>query len=278
MADNQFPNITRVAIRAVTIISIGLVVSAMAGGCMTTTIRAGEGAVKFSPFGGTDLVTQYSEGLQIHAPWVSLTKYNLKIQEELEEMDALSSNGLSIGMDVSIRWMPIAAELPELHTTYGENYFAALVQPELRSALRRIVGRYTPEELYSSRRTEVEGAVYDDVSRAIQGRHVQIDAVLIRDIRLPEQISLAIEHKLEEEQAAERYEYTIAKERLEAERKKIEADGEAEYQRIITGSLSDQFLRFKGIEATQLLASSPNTKTIIVGGGSDGLPLILGNN
>ena len=87
---------------------------------------------------------------------------------------------------------------------------------------------------------------------------------------------MAIEEKLKEEQDAERYEFTIVKERLEAERKKIEAEGEAEFQRIITASLNDQFLRFKGIEATQELANSPNAKTVIIGSGSDGLPLILG--
>jgi len=124
----------------------------------------------------------------------------------------------------------------------------------------------------------VETDIFDEVGRGVEGRHVSIDAILIRDIRLPDQIRIAIETKLEEEQAAERYEFTIAKERLEAQRKKIEADGEAEYQRIITGSLSDQFLRFKGIEATEALAASPNAKTVIVGGGKDGLPLILGGN
>jgi regulator of protease activity HflC (stomatin/prohibitin superfamily) len=100
--------------------------------------------------------------------------------------------------------------------------------------------------------------------------------VLIRDLRLPEQIQVAIQNKLKEEQEAERYEFTIRKEELEAQRKKIEAEGEAEYQRIITASLSQQYLTFKGIEATQLLAASPNAKTIIVGGGESGLPVILG--
>jgi len=278
MAENQYPNLSRVAIRAVPFAIIGLVIAGMAGGCMTTTIRAGEGAVKYSQFGGTDLSASYNEGLQVHPPWVTLAKYNLRIQEELEVVDALSSNGLTIGLDVSIRWRPMSTELAQLHTTFGPSYVTALVLPELRSAIREIVGQYTPEQLYSSQRTQVETDIFDEVGRGVEGRHVSIDAILIRDIRLPDQIRIAIETKLEEEQAAERYEFTIAKERLEAQRKKIEADGEAEYQRIITGSLSDQFLRFKGIEATEALAASPNAKTVIVGGGKDGLPLILGGN
>jgi len=278
MADNQYPNITQFAIKASSFLFIGLIIAAVAGGCMTTTIRAGEGAVKFSPFGGTDLEIQYSEGLQFHAPWVGLTRYNLKIQERLEISEALSSNGLQIGLDVTIRWRPIASDLPQLHTTYGEGYYTSLIQPELRSALREIVGQFTPEELYSTKRTEVETDIFDEVASAVDGRFVEIDAVLVRDIRLPAQIRQAIESKLEEEQEAERYEFTIAKERLEAQRKEIEANGQAEYQRIIVASLTDQFLRFKGIEATLALATSPNAKTVIVGGGQDGLPLILGNN
>jgi regulator of protease activity HflC (stomatin/prohibitin superfamily) len=106
---------------------------------------------------------------------------------------------------------------------------------------------------------------------------VDIEAVLIRDVRLPRQIQAAIENKLKEEQEAERYEFTLEKERLEAQRKEIEARGEAEYQRIITESLSPAFLRFKGIEATQRLAESSNAKTVIVGGSeTGGLPIILG--
>ena len=116
------------------------------------------------------------------------------------------------------------------------------------------------------------------VREAVGQRYIEIDAILIRDIRLPDQIRQAIENKLQEEQEAERYEFTIIKERLEAQRKKIEAEGEAEFQRIITQSLTAQFLRFKGIEATLSLAESSNTKTIVIGGGQDGLPLILGGN
>ena len=278
MAETQFPNITKVAIRATTFVVIGLVVAGMAGGCMTTSIRAGEGAVKFSQLGGTDFDADYGEGLQIHPPWVTLKIYNLRIQEQLEVGEALSSNGLTIGLDVSIRYQALSTELPELHTTFGDRYFTSLIQPELRSAIREVVGQYTPEELYSTQRTQVEADIFNEVSEGVEGRHVIIDAILIRDIRLPDQIRIAIETKLQEEQEAERYEFTIAKERLEAQRKKIEADGEAAFQRIIIQSLTDQFLRFKGIEATLALAQSPNAKTVIVGGGRDGLPLILGGN
>ncbi len=273
---NNYPNLTRAFTRSAVGIAIFLIVLALGAGCMTTTVVSGEAGVRYTPFGGTDLSQTYGEGLNVHAPWVDVIKYDVRVQEKLEDMAVLSSNGLNIGMDVSVRWRPESAQLPQLHTTYGRDYYTKLIQPELRSAAREVVGQFTPEELYSTRRAELQGMIEQQMMLAVEGRFVLIDAVRIRDLELPQQIQLAIQNKLEEEQEAERYEFTIQKERLEAERKKIEAEGEAEYQRIITASLTQQFLRFKGIEATQQLANSPNSKTVIVGGGGDGLPLILG--
>lgn len=274
---NKYPNVTRAATRFGVIGLIGFILLLIVGGMMSTTIRSGEGAVRYSIFGGTNLDKIHGEGLKIYPPWVSLIRYDTRVQEEMEDLEALSSNGLSIAMDVSIRWRPVREQLPLLHTTFGVDYYRKLVQPELRSAVREVVGQFTPEELYSSKRTELQTQIFDRVVSAASQNYVEINAVLIRDVRLPAQIKSAIERKLQEEQEAERYEFTIAKERLEAERKKIEAEGQAEYQRIITQSLSTPFLRYKGIEATQDLAASPNAKTVIVGSGSDGLPIILGN-
>jgi regulator of protease activity HflC (stomatin/prohibitin superfamily) len=276
MPDNQFPNVSRVIMRGGAFAFIFLLLVTLGGGCMTTSIRSGESAVKYSIFGGTDLEKLYGEGLQIHAPWVNLIRYDVRVQEQLEDIDALSSNGLSIGMDASIRWRPKSTELAAIHVTYGQDYYRKLVQPELRSAVREIVGQYTPEELYSSRRQELQEAIFSQVRDAVSSENITVDAILIRDITLPDQIRTAIENKLKEEQEAERYEFTLQKEALEAQRKEIEATGQAEYQRIITQSLSEQFLKFKGIEATQNLANSSNAKTVIIGG-RDGLPIILGN-
>ena len=104
MADNQFPNLTRAAIRFAVFGILFIVLLSMFAGCMSTSIASGEGAVKYSVFGGTDIDKRYGEGLQIHAPWVTLYKYDLRVLESLETIDALSSNGLSIGMDASIRY------------------------------------------------------------------------------------------------------------------------------------------------------------------------------
>ncbi len=272
----QYPNLTRSAIRLAIGAGAFFLVAALAAGCMTTTIISGQAGVRYSPFGGTDLEKTYGEGLNIHAPWVDVIRYDVRVQERLENMEALSVNGLSIGTDVSVRWRPDAPRLPQLHTTYGTDYYRKLVQPELRSVVREVIGQFTPEQLYSSQRTVLQDDIFAEVRERTEHNFVLVEAVLIRDVRLPDQIKVAIEDKLKEEQEAERYQYTIEKERLEADRKRIEAEGEADYQRIITASLTSQFLRFKGIEATQQLANSPNSKTVIVGSGDDGLPLILG--
>lgn len=273
---NNYPNVTRTFSRFAVFGVIGLVVLMIISGFMTTTIPSGYAGVKYTVFGGTELDKTYGEGLKVFPPWTKIIRYDLRVQEQLEALQALSSNGLSIEMDVSIRWRPEGETLPELHTQYGVDYSRKLVQPELRSAVREIVGQYTPEQLYSSKRTELQESIFARVRDAVSGQYVTVDAVLIRDVTLPTEIKTAIEDKLKEEQEAERYEFTIQKEALEAQRKKIEATGQAEYQRIITQSLSPEFLRFKGIEATQELANSPNSKTVIVGSGKDGLPLILG--
>ena len=273
---SNMPNMSRLLTRGAILIAVVLVVGAMAAGCMTTTLVSGEAGVRYSIFGGTDIDDVYGEGLNVHAPWVNVIKYDVRVQERLESMEALSSNGLSIGTDISVRWRPKLETIPSLHVVYGVDYFRKLIGPELRSTVREVIGQFTPEELYSSRRTELQEQIFARVKENVEGENVIVEAILIRDVRLPEQIKMAIENKLKEEQEAERYEFTIEKERLEAERKRIEAEGEAAYQQIITASLTSQFLRFKGIEATQQLANSPNSKTVIVGGGGDGLPLILG--
>ncbi len=274
---NPYPNATRFVSRVVVIVVSVFILGGLAAGCMTTVIGSGEAGVKYSSLSGTQLDKTYMEGLHVHAPWEDIIVYDVRFQEKLEEINALSSNGLSIGMDVSIRWRPDIEKLPMLHTTYGRDYYRKLVQPELRSAVRHVVGQFTPEELYSTRRGELQEKILVNVRKGVQGKYVVVDAVLIRDVRLPDQIQRAIENKLKEEQEAERYRYTLEKERLEAERKRIEAEGQAEYQRIITRSLSPEFLKFKGIEATRELANSPNTKIVVIGG-KDGLPIILGNN
>ena len=191
--NKRYPNIARLATRSAIGIGAFLVLCAMAAGCMTTTITSGEAGVRYSPFGGTDLDRIYGEGLNLHAPWVDVIKYDVRVQEHLESNEALSSNGLSIGSDVSIRWRPDGETLPRLHQTYGVDYYRKLIQPELRASVREVIGQFTPEELYSTKRTQLQDSIFSRVGRSVEDDFVVIEAILIRDVRLPEQIKVAIE-------------------------------------------------------------------------------------
>ena len=137
-----------------------------------------------------------------------------------------------------------------------------------------------PEELYSTKREAIQDEIFQRTANSIEKKYVTLDAVLIREVALPEKLKAAIEMKLQEEQEAFQYEFRLDKERKEAERKIIEAQAKADANRILSASLSDKILTDKGIEATLELSKSPNSKVIVVGGGDGGggLPLILGNN
>src|SRR6056297_931305 len=150
--------------------------------------------------------------------------YNVKEQQEEEELDVLDKNGLNIAMDVSVRFHPLYDKIGHLHENFGKNYINQLVVPEVRSTVRRVAGRYTAEEIYSTKRKEVETAIKEETRKVLQDNYVNMRALLIRSIRLPEQIKSAIEKKLKEEQEALAYEYRLERVRSEAERKQIQAE------------------------------------------------------
>ncbi|MCB9082016.1 MAG: prohibitin family protein [Lewinellaceae bacterium] len=243
------------------------------------TIDAGERGVLFQRFaGGLDKENIYGPGFHVLAPWNTMYLYDVREQQLEEEMDVLSSNGLNISVDVTVRVNPRFDKIGFLHETFGKDYLNSLVRPEVRSSVRKIIGRYTPEELYSTKREEVQQLTQKDLETVLDNNYVDLRATLIREIRLPEKVRNAIEAKIEAEQQALKYEYILDQERKEAERKIIEARAKAESNQILSASLSDKILKDKGIEATLELANSQNAKVIIVGSGPGGLPLILGNN
>ena len=255
---------------------LAVVLLIMIPACMTKSIGSGEQGVKYSSFSGTNLNTVYGEGLNVFFPWERMIVYDVRVNSADEQVSALSSNGATITMDVTVRYRPTISALPFLHTTYGDDYYDRVVRPELRSAAREIVGRYMPEELYSTRRNELQDLIFEHVAAASAAEYVEIDAVLIRDVVLPEQVRRAIENKLEEEQLVEQAALSVLRAEQEAARKRVVAQGDADRARIVTQSLSPQFLRWHGIEATRELAMSDNAKVVIIGSGADGLPIILG--
>jgi len=152
-----------------------------------------------------------------------------------------------------------------------------VVRPSIRSAARSVVGRYTPEMIYSSKRDAIQEEIFEETRKQLEGQHVQLNDVLVRDVTLPPTIKDAIERKLRQEQESLEYEFRLEKAEKEAQRQIIEAQGKADANKILSASLTDKILQDKGIEATLELSQSENSKVVIVGGGESGMPLILGN-
>jgi len=260
---------------------IGLIVIIALSNSIFLTIQPGETGVLFRKFsGGLDKDKIYEQGFHIIAPWNTMHVYNVKEQTAEESMDVLDKNGLSISVEITVRFNPVHQKIGYLHERFGTGYIGVLVVPEVRSTVRQVMGRYTAEEIYSTKRSEVETAIENETQEVLgsENNNVQMRALLIRSINLPAQIKNAIENKLQQEQEALAYEFRLDKEKSEAERKRIAAEGEARANQIINSSLTNALLKMRGIEATTSLAGSSNSKVIVIGGGKKGLPLILGNN
>jgi len=260
---------------------VGLFVVVSLSSSLFYTLSPTERAVVFYKFGvGLDKDKVIGPGFHVKAPWNEVFTFDVSENKVEEGMDVLDKSGLSISVDVSIRFTPIPHRIGYIQETFQSDYISRLVIPEVRSSVRQVMGRYTAEEIYSTKRSEVETAIKTETAAVLasENNNVQMKALLIRSINLPAQIKQAIENKLQQEQEALAYKFRLDKELSEAERKRIAAEGEAAANKIINNSLTPELLKMRGIEATTELAQSPNSKVIVIGSGKDGLPLILGGN
>lgn len=243
------------------------------------TIDSGEAGVLFKTF-GEGVVTDeppMGEGFHLVAPWNKVYIYEVRQQELFEKMKVLSSNGLEIQIDASAWYEPVYNDLGNLHQSLGQNYLQRVIQPAIRSAARSVVGRYTPEQLYSSKRDAIQDEIFLETKKILEKQSVQLNEVLVRDVTLPNTIKDAIERKLKQEQESLEYEFRLVTAEKEAEKVRIEAQGKADANKILSASLTDKILQDKGIDATLKLSESPNSKVIVIGSGDSGLPIILGN-
>ena len=258
-----------------TIIVLFLLVSKSA-----VTVDSGEAGVLFKTFGDGVVVDEppMGEGFHIVAPWNKVFIYEVRQQELFEKMKVLSSNGLEIQIDASAWYEPVYNELGNLHQSLGQGYLQRVIQPAIRSAARSVIGRYTPDDLYSTKRDAIQVEIFEETKKILDKQYVQLNEVLVRDVTLPPTIKEAIERKLKQEQESLEYEFRLESARKEAEKVIIEAKGKADANRILSASLTDKILQDKGIEATTKLAESPNTKVVVIGSAKDGLPIILGDN
>lgn len=246
----------------------------------SVTISSGHVGVLYQTFGNGVVTDQppLGEGFHIIAPWNRVFVYEVRQQELSEKMQVLSSNGLEIKLDASAWYQPVSTDVAKLHQEKGENYLQRVIQPAIRSAARSVVGRYTPEQLYSSKRDAIQSEIYEETKKILDNQYIQLNEVLVRDVTLPPAIKDAIERKLRQEQESLEYEFRLEKATKEAQKVRIEAQGKADANAILSASLTDKVLQDKGIDATLELAKSQNAKVVIVGSGDSGLPLILGNN
>ena len=269
--------------KLIPVVIIAVVVLVLLGlsSSMFYTIHATERAVIFKKFaGGLDKVNIMQPGFHVKAPWNDLYVYDVSENQAEETMDVLDKNGLSISVDISVRFHPRYDKIGDIHETFTTAYINRLIIPEVRSTVRQVMGRYAAEEIYSTKRSEVEGAIIKETAEVLgnDNNNIEMKALLIRSINLPARIKDAIESKLQQEQEALAYQFRLDREKSEAERRVIAAQGEADANRIVNSSLTPNLLRMRGIEATLKLAESPNAKVVVIGQGKDGMPIILGGN
>lgn len=225
--------------------------------------------------GGTVLDTVYREGLHVILPINKMHVYNIRKQQYSDNIDALTSDGLSVHVQFQVRYYISPEMLTLLHQRVGPDYVNVLIRPEVRAAIRTVFGQYKPEEIYTNQKSNQERI--SELSRVrLEAGYISLDDVLIVSITLPEKISQAIENKMTYQQIEGEYAYRLSIAEKEAVRRKIEADSLALYNATLKSSLSPEVLRWRGISATEELAKSNNAKTIVIGAGASGLPLILG--
>jgi prohibitin 1 len=242
-----------------------------------TNIPSGHNGVKYMRFrGGTQMGKIHGEGFRWHLPWNSFFVYKTQTDERMENLHVLSSDGASIGLETSVWFRPLVDKLDSLQITVGPTFYDVLIGPALRGEARSIVGRYKPDEIYSTKREIISSEILEAVRVVLTEKFIDVENVIIRNVELPPKITEAIDYKLAADQEQQKMKFVLLKEEQEAQRKKIEAQGIADFQRIITQGLTDNLLRWKGIEATIKLAESPNTKVVVIGSSKSGLPLILG--
>jgi regulator of protease activity HflC (stomatin/prohibitin superfamily) len=284
-------------------------VAMLAGGssaCSLATISNGEVGVVWTTDGVKAEPLQ--EGRWVIGFFDRTTSYDARSQEKNEELEVLASNGLRILLDTSVRYRIIKEDVVKLDRELGPDYYATLLGPTVRSQARRVVGRYQPEEIYSTQRELIEREIRQGVDTAIKDRHIQLEAVLIRNVKLPEPIQAAINSKLEAEQAALKMKYIIAQTEAEAKRKMIETQAETErskvqaqarsetdkigaesratakkidaqatdeYERVVNQHITEQILRLEQIDALKALGQSPNSKVVFLGASGAKAPLLL---
>jgi len=215
------------------------------------------------------------EGIHLINPLKSVQKLSVQTQSVKESANVPSEEGLILALDTSLLFRLDRTKAAEVYQTIGENYAEKIVEPTLRSTIRGSTSRHSANALYTNARDLVQQQILDELTKDLSKRGIIVEAVLLRDVQLPAMLKSSIEAKQQAEQDALRMNFILQKEKQEAERKRIEAQGIADFQKIVAQGISPQLLEWKGIEATEKLATSSNAKVVIIGNPKNGLPLVL---
>jgi regulator of protease activity HflC (stomatin/prohibitin superfamily) len=216
------------------------------------------------------------EGVHLVNPFKVSNQLSIRTQEIKESASVPSSEGLVMNLDTSLIYHLNPEKAAEVYQKIGPNYMAVLVEPNLRAAIRESTASHTANALYTGEREMVAKQIYDQLSDRLGQRGILVESVLLRDIQLPMTLKSSIEAKQQAEQEALAMNFRLQKETQEAQRKRIEAAGIRDFQQIVAQGISPQLLEWKGIEATESLAKSSNSKVVVIGNSKNGLPLILG--
>jgi regulator of protease activity HflC (stomatin/prohibitin superfamily) len=256
---------------------IGLVVALLIALLQFWTIIPA-GHVGVIDFFGTVSDNTLKPGINLVNPLANVVKFDARTQEIKELMIVPSKEGLTIELEISLLFSLSFENANRIYKTVGENYAEKILIPQFRSVVRGVTASYEARALYTAQREELAKRIEVDLSKLVKPRGITLEAAPLRQINLPAGLTASIEEKLKAEQESQRMQFILLKEQQEAERKRIEAKGIADFQDIVSKGISDQLLKWKGIEATEKLAASSNSKIVVIGSGKDGLPLILGGN
>jgi prohibitin 1 len=235
----------------------------------------GTGHVGVTTLFGRVTGERLSEGIHLVNPLKRVASLSIRTQEVKEQAAVPSSEGLIMRLEASLLYRLDEARAPEVFQKLGDAYAQVVISPNFRSVMRAVTAAHTASALYSEGRETIARQMMDQMQKALMPRGIIVENVLLRDIVLPDTLRSAIEAKQQADQEAQRMNFVLQRERQEAERKRIEAQGVADYQRIVAQGLNQQLLEWKGIEATIEVAKSPNSKVVVIGHPKNGLPLIM---
>jgi regulator of protease activity HflC (stomatin/prohibitin superfamily) len=238
--------------------------------------RVDSGAVGVLTLFGRVTGEALPEGMHLINPFKTNHELSIRTQEIKETASVPSSEGLVMNLDTSLIYHLSAEKAADVYQKIGPNYVEVLIEPNLRAAIREATASHTANALYTGEREMVAKQIFDQLFNLLGQRGIVVESVLLRDIQLPATLKASIEAKQQAEQESLAMSFRLQKETQEAQRKRIEAAGVRDFQQIVAQGISAQLLEWKGIEATENLAKSPNAKIVVIGGGKNGLPLILG--